>query len=228
MAEAAIALTYAIMRRVAEADRFVRAGRWLEGRMAPSRRVGGKHLGIVGLGRIGRRVAQRAEGIGMTVAYFGRRRVSGVAYPFVPDLLDLAAQADVLVLSCPGGEATSGLVGRDVLARLGPEGYLVNVSRGSVVDEPALLEALENRTIAGAALDVFAREPDLDPRFTALDNVRAGAAFRFDHPRDPRRHDRPPARRHRRLPRRPAVPRCGAGRAWRLTAMGKKINKLAL
>jgi lactate dehydrogenase-like 2-hydroxyacid dehydrogenase len=171
VAEAAIALTYAIMRRVAEADRFVRTGRWLKGRMAPSRRVGGKHLGIVGLGRIGRRVAQRAEGIGMTAAYFGRRRVPDVAYPFVPSLTDLAAQADVLVLSCPGGEATGGLVGRDVLARLGPEGYLVNVSRGSVVDEPALLEALEKGAIAGAALDVFAREPDLDPRFAALDNV---------------------------------------------------------
>ncbi len=171
VAEAAIALTYAIMRRVAEADRFVRAGRWQKERMAPSRRVAGKHMGIVGLGRIGRRVAQRSEGIGMTVAYFGRRRVPDVAYPFVPSLHDLAAEADVLVLSCPGGEATSGLVDRDVLARLGPEGYLVNVSRGSVVDEPALLEALENRTIAGAALDVFAREPDLDPRFAALDNV---------------------------------------------------------
>ena len=154
-----------------QADRFVRAGRWQKERMAPSRRVAGKHMGIVGLGRIGRRVAQRSEGIGMTVAYFGRRRVPDVAYPFVPSLHDLAAEADVLVLSCPGGEATSGLVDRDVLARLGPEGYLVNVSRGSVVDEPALLEALENRTIAGAALDVFAREPDLDPRFAALDNV---------------------------------------------------------
>jgi hydroxypyruvate reductase len=171
VAEAAIALTYAIMRRVAEADRFVRAGRWLEGRMTPSRRVGGKHLGIVGLGRIGRRVAQRAAGIGMTVAYFGRRPVTGMTYPFVPHLLDLAAQADVLVLSCPGGEATSGLVDRDVLARLGPDGYLVNVSRGSVVDEPALLEALEKGAIAGAALDVFAREPDIDRRFAALDNV---------------------------------------------------------
>jgi len=159
VAEAAIALTYAIMRRVAEADRFVRAGRWRSERMAPSRRVAGKHMGIVGLGRIGRRVAQHATGIAMQVGYFGRRPVADAPYPFVPSLGDLATQADVLVLSCPGGEATRGLVDRDVLARLGPAGYLVNVARGSVVDEAALLEALTQRTIAGAALDVYASEP---------------------------------------------------------------------
>jgi hydroxypyruvate reductase len=171
VAEAAIALTYAIMRRVAEADRFVRSGRWRKERIAPSRRVAGKHMGIVGLGRIGGRIAQHAQGIGMQVSYSGRRPVAGVAHAFVPSLLDLAEQADVLVLSCPGGQATRGLVDRAVLERLGPDGYLVNVSRGSVVDEPALLDALEKGTIAGAALDVFAREPDIDPRFIALDNV---------------------------------------------------------
>ena len=117
----AIALTYAIMRRVAEADRFVRAGRWLKERMAPSRRVAGKTMGIVGLGRIGRRVAQRAEGDrheGRSISAGGPQ--PDVPYPFVADLLELAAQADVLVLSCPGGEATRGLVDRAVLERLGP------------------------------------------------------------------------------------------------------------
>jgi lactate dehydrogenase-like 2-hydroxyacid dehydrogenase len=171
VAECAIALTYAIMRRVAEADRFVRAGRWTKERMAPSRRVAGKRMGIVGLGKIGRRVAALAGGLGMDVAYHAPRRKTGAPYAYVADLAALAEQADVLVLCCPGGETTHHLVGRALLERLGPDGYLVNVARGSVVDEQALLEALEGSRIAGAALDVFAAEPNLDPRFLALDNV---------------------------------------------------------
>jgi lactate dehydrogenase-like 2-hydroxyacid dehydrogenase len=171
VADGAIALAYAIMRRVVEADRFVRAGRWVKERPTPSRRLAGKTMGIVGLGRIGRRVADRAAAIGMKVAYFGRRRQPDARFPFFPDILALAAESDVLVLACPGGEETHHLVNRGVLERLGLEGYLVNVARGSVVDEAALLDALENRTIAGAALDVFASEPNIDPRFIALENV---------------------------------------------------------
>ncbi len=169
--EAVIALTYAIMRRVAQADRFVRAGRWAKERIAPSTRVFGKTIGIVGLGRIGRRAAQIAEGVGMTVLYTGRHPVHDVPYTFVPNLPVLAGRSDVLAVSCPAGEATRGLIGAEVLERLGPRGYLINVSRGSVVDEPALIAALQNSTIAGAALDVYASEPDLDPRFLTLDNV---------------------------------------------------------
>lgn len=169
--EAVMALTYGIMRRIAEADRFVRAGRWAKERIAPSTRVYGKTMGIVGLGRIGRRAAMLAQGAGMTVLYHGRRPKPDVTYTFVPNLLDLAEQSDVLVLSCPPGKETDKLVGKAVLDRLGKDGYLVNVSRGSVVDEPALLEALEKRTIAGAGLDVFANEPNIDPRFMTLDNV---------------------------------------------------------
>ena len=169
--EAVIALTYAVMRRVAEADRFVRSGRWSGERMTPSTRVFGKTMGIVGLGRIGRRAAMLAEGIGMKVLYHGRHWQQEVPYPFVSDLRDLAAQSDVLVLSCPAGEETRNLVGHAVLERLGPKGYLVNVSRGSVVDEQALLAALSAGTIAGAALDVFASEPNIDPRWKDLDNV---------------------------------------------------------
>jgi hydroxypyruvate reductase len=107
----------------------------------------------------------------MKVLYHGRRPRPGVTYPFVADLLDLAEQADVLVLSCPASDETRNLIGKAVLERLGPSGYLINVSRGSVVDEPALLEALENRTIAGAGMDVFAAEPNLDPRWLRLENV---------------------------------------------------------
>lgn len=171
VADAAIAMTYAVMRRVVEADRFVRAGRWGRERIAPSCRVAGKTMGVVGLGRIGRHIAHRAEGIGMTVLYHDRRPQPDASYPFVADLAALADQADVLALACPGGEATRNLVTKAVLDRLGADGFLVNVSRGTVVDETALIEALEAKTIAGAALDVFASEPNVDQRFLRLDNV---------------------------------------------------------
>jgi lactate dehydrogenase-like 2-hydroxyacid dehydrogenase len=170
VADGAIALTYAIMRRFVEADRFVRAGRWSKERMAPSRRLAGKTVGIVGLGKIGRVVAQRAQAIGMHVLYSGPKAKPAMPYPFVANILELAERSDVLILSCPGGEATRHLVGQAVLERLGPDGYLVNVARGSVVDEAALIAAAGEK-IAGAAPDVFASEPSLDPRFLALDNV---------------------------------------------------------
>jgi lactate dehydrogenase-like 2-hydroxyacid dehydrogenase len=171
VADGAIALTYAIMRRIVEADRFVRAGRWSKERMAPSRRLAGKTVGIVGLGKIGRVVAQRAQAIGMHVLYSGPKAKPTAPYPFVANMLELAERSDVLILSCPGGEATRHLVGQAVLEALGPDGYLVNVARGSVVDEAVLIAALKERKIAGAALDVFESEPNLDPRFLALDNV---------------------------------------------------------
>ena len=169
-ADAAVALLFATVRRVAEADRFVRAGRWGRERMTPSRRVSGMRAGIVGLGAIGRMIAARLTGLGLEVAYTGPRE-KPAPYRFVPGIGALAAESDVLLLSCPGGPATRGLVDAEVLRQLGPSGYLVNVSRGSVVDEAALLAALETGTIAGAGLDVFAEEPGLDARFLALDTV---------------------------------------------------------
>jgi hydroxypyruvate reductase len=169
--EAVIAMTYGIMRKVAEADRFVRNGRWLKKRIAASRRVAGKTIGIVGLGRIGRRAAALAQGVGMNVIYTGRRPHSDVPYPFEPDLLALADRADVLALTCTATEETRNLVGAAVLEKLGADGYLVNVSRGFVVDEPALIAALSDGTIAGAALDVFASEPAIDPRLAEMQNV---------------------------------------------------------
>jgi lactate dehydrogenase-like 2-hydroxyacid dehydrogenase len=169
--EAVIAMTYGIMRRVAEADRFVRAGRWQSERIAASSRAAGKTMGIVGLGRIGARAATLAHGIGMTVTYTGRRPHPDAPWRFEPDLLALAEQADVLVLSCAATEATRHLVDARVLQALGPQGYLVNVARGFVVDEPALIAALQSGGIAGAALDVFAAEPGIDPRFLAMANV---------------------------------------------------------
>ena len=169
--EAVIAMTYGIMRRVAEADRFVRSGRWQKERIAASHRVAGKTMGIVGLGRIGQRAAKFAQGVGMTVIYTGRKPNPAVPYAFEPELLALAERADVLVLSCTATEETRHLVNAGVLEKLGPDGYLINVSRGFVVDEPALIAALQNGTIAGAALDVFTTEPNLDPRFVTMQNV---------------------------------------------------------
>ena len=169
-ADAAVALVYATVRRVAEADRFVRAGRWSAARMSPSRRVTGLRAGIVGLGHIGQAVAKRLSGCGLEIAYTGPR-AKPVDWRFVADIGDLAAWSDVLVLCCSGGEATKGLVSAEVLRRLGGEGYLVNVSRGSVVDEAALIEALEAGGVAGAGLDVFAEEPGLDPRFQTFEHV---------------------------------------------------------
>ena len=167
----AVALVFAVVRRVAEADRFVRAGRWGAERMTPSRRVSGMRAGIVGLGHIGGMVAQRLAGCGLSVAYTGPRQKPGASWPYVADIGALAEASDVLVLCCPGGPATQNLVGADVLRRLGPRGYLINVARGSVVDEPALLAALQCDGIAGAGLDVFATEPALNPGFAALETV---------------------------------------------------------
>lgn len=171
VADAAIGLMYAAARRVAEADRFVRDGRWATERMGLGLSLHRKAAGIVGLGRIGQAIARRCAGLGMDVAWTGPRAKPGQPWRFVPDLRTLAERSDVLILATPGGAGTERMVDAGVLAALGPRGVLVNIARGSVVDEPALLDALEARAIAGAGLDVFAREPGLDPRFLALDNV---------------------------------------------------------
>lgn len=170
-ADFAIALIYATARNIVRADRFVRSGRWMGERMIPSRRVAGKTVGIVGLGRIGATVARKAAGLGLTVLYSGPRPKADAPWPFVAAVAELAARSDFLVLTCPGGPATSGLVDARVLAALGPEGYLINIARGSVVDEPALIAALEGGTIAGAGLDVFAVEPGFEQAFLKFDNV---------------------------------------------------------
>jgi len=170
-ADFGLALTLALARRVAEGDRFVRSGRWGAERMTPSVRVRGKLLGVVGLGKIGQTLAARAEALGLRIAYTGPRRKAGVVYDYHPDANALARACDFLVLTCPGTAETEGLIDASVLAALGPHGYLINIARGSVVDEPALIAALTDRRIAGAALDVFAREPLADSPLLALENV---------------------------------------------------------
>ncbi len=171
VADAAIGLMYAAARRVAEADRFVRAGRWARERMGPGISLHRKAVGIAGLGRIGRAIARRCAGLGMDVAWTGPRPKPDQPWPWLPGLRALAERSDVLILAAPGGAGTDRMVDAAVLAALGPRGVLVNVARGSVVDEAALLDALERKRIAAAGLDVFASEPVPDPRFLALDNV---------------------------------------------------------
>lgn len=174
VADMAFALMLAVGRRIAEGDRFVRSGQWLtrpSSSFPLGRRVSGARLGIVGLGRIGRTIARRASGFDMEVRYHSRRPVEGVAWQHEPQLLELARWADFLVVITAGGADTKHLVNEAVLDALGPKGYLVNVSRGSVIDEAALVRALQQGRIGGAALDVFEREPQVPPELFALDNV---------------------------------------------------------
>ncbi|UUX97134.1 2-hydroxyacid dehydrogenase [Aquabacterium sp. J223] len=172
VADTAMALVLAVARRVVEADRFVRAGRWAAGDgFGLGRRVSGAKLGIVGLGRIGRTIARRAGGFDMAIRYHSRRPVAGVDWPHEPSLAALADWCDFLVVITAGGAETRHLVNAEVLDALGPRGFLVNVARGSVVDEAALVRALAERRIAGAGLDVFEDEPRVPEALFSLDNV---------------------------------------------------------
>jgi hydroxypyruvate reductase len=171
VADLGMGLTINLARNLVAADRFVRAGEWTKGVFPLQTKLGGATMGIVGLGRIGKAVAKRAEAFGMRIVYYGRRRVADASYPFYDDLAAMARDSDYLMLTCPGGEATRALVDATVIAALGPEGMLINIARGSVVDEPALIAALEARTLGGAALDVYANEPRVPEALMKLDNV---------------------------------------------------------
>jgi len=186
VADAAWGLLLATLRRVSALDRYVRAGKWLQGNAPFTDRVWGEAIGIVGLGAIGRAVARRAEGFGMDIAYYGRRWQQDAPYRYVADLVQLARDVKVLVVALPGREETRGLVSREVIDALGPRGYLVNVARGSVVDEPYLVDALVHGRLAGAGLDVYASEPHVPPALLALDNVvlNPHAASGTQHTRD--------------------------------------------
>jgi lactate dehydrogenase-like 2-hydroxyacid dehydrogenase len=171
VADLAIGLLIATARGLAAADRFVRRGDWSQGAWPLSARVSRKRLGILGLGRIGHEIATRALGFRMAVRYHGRREPPGVGFEFEPDLLELARWCDFLVVSCVGGAQTHHLVDAEVIAALGPAGFLVNVARGSVVDEAALVEALRAGCVGGAGLDVFEREPHVPAELLADDRV---------------------------------------------------------
>lgn len=172
VAETAMALMLCLTRRISEAERFVRAGAWPSGKFPLARQLTGKTCGIVGLGKIGKTIAKRAAAFDMEIAYYRRGQAySDVAYTHYGDLAELARVADYLVVIVPGGAGTAHLINADILAALGKDGYLVNVARGSVVDEKALIASLQAGEIAGAALDVFEDEPNVPEAFMTMDNV---------------------------------------------------------
>lgn len=171
VADLAFGALIAVARNLCAADRFVRRGDWQRGRFPMSTRVDGKRLGIIGLGRIGRTVAKRASGFDMDIRYHNPRAAADVPYRYEPSLVDLAKWADFLVVTAAGGPGTRHLVSADVIAALGPKGFLINVSRGSVIDEGAMVAALVDRRLAGAALDVYEDEPNVPAALLDLDHV---------------------------------------------------------
>lgn len=171
MAEITIGLMVALARRIPQADQFVRQGKWLKGNFPLLSELNGKTVGILGLGRIGKEVAARAQAMKMRVVYHGRNRQPNEPFIYYDNLAEMARDADWLVLIAPGGKSTEKIVNREVLTALGPEGFLVNVGRGTLVDEPVLVEMLQSGGIAGAALDVFEKEPSVPEALFAFDNV---------------------------------------------------------
>ncbi|MDP2778885.1 2-hydroxyacid dehydrogenase [Devosia sp.] len=173
VADIGMGLIIATLRQFGTGERLVRQGRWAAGtRLALGQSLRGKRLGVVGLGQIGAALASRATAFGMQIGYFNRspRQIEQNWERFASPG-ELAGWSDVLAICVAGVSQTASMIDAHVLAALGPEGFLVNIARGSIIDENALLTALENRTIAGAGLDVFLNEPKIDPRFAALDNV---------------------------------------------------------
>lgn len=171
VADLTIGLLLATLRQIPQADRYLREGRWLSGPFPLSPTLRARRIGIVGLGRIGKAIARRLEGFGVEIAYHGRTRQEGVPYPYYPTVTALAEATDVLIVITPGGAGTRHLINADVLKALGPNGVLINVARGSVVDEQALIEALRSETILGAGLDVFEDEPNVPQELIGMKHV---------------------------------------------------------
>ena len=171
VAEIAIALMMALSRQVPQADRFVREGRWEQGQYPFTTELRGKTVGVLGLGRIGKEIAARAQALKMRIVYHGRHRQQTEPHVFYDNLEDMARDSDWLVIVAPGSASTRGIVSRRVLEALGPQGRLVNVARGSLVDEEAMIELLESGGLGGAGLDVFADEPRVPERLRRLENV---------------------------------------------------------
>ena len=171
MAEITIGLMVALARRIPQADQFVRQGNWLKGPFPLQSELNGKTVGILGLGRIGKEIAARCQAMRMRVVYHGRHRQMHEPYIYYSSLVDMARDSDWLVLVAPGGRSTEKIVSREVLEALGPEGRLVNMGRGTLVDEPVMVEMLVSGKLGGAALDVFENEPKVPEALFALDNV---------------------------------------------------------
>ena len=171
VADLAVGLLLATIRQIPQTDRYLRAGHWRKGDYPLTATLRGRTIGILGLGRIGRAIARRLEGFDVAIAYHGRRKQEDVSYAFYADLVEMARAVNVLVVVAPASHATRNIVGAAVLEALGPQGVLINVARGSLVDEEALIEALTSGTIHSAGLDVFAEEPHVPDALRALDHV---------------------------------------------------------
>jgi hydroxypyruvate reductase len=171
VADMALGLLLAVSRRIPAAERFVRAGHWQHGKMSPGVRASGKRCGVVGMGQIGRAIARRLEGFAMDVAYTGPHPKPDLPYRYLPELVQLADWSDFLILALPGGAATHHTVSRRVLEALGPAGALINVARGSVVDQQALVELIVSGQLGGAGLDVLEEEPQVPQELLGRDNV---------------------------------------------------------
>jgi lactate dehydrogenase-like 2-hydroxyacid dehydrogenase len=172
VADTALGLLLCTVREFPQVDRYLRAGRWpTQGDYPLTQSLHDRTVGIVGLGRIGKAIARRLDAMRVPVVYHTRRAQADVPYRHYPSLIDMARDADVLLVITPGGVATTNLIDAEVLEALGPNGILINMSRGSVVDEPALIKALQERKILSAGLDVFAKEPHVPEELIAMDNV---------------------------------------------------------
>lgn len=171
VADVAVGLVLMTGRGFAKADRFVRAGEWSRHGFELTTKLGGKKAGLLGLGRIGKAIARRLAAMGMQIAYTGRKAQADAPYRFVPDLAELAADSDFLIVAVPGGAATRNLVDARVLSALGAKGTIINIARGSIIDEVALVAALQRGTIKGAGLDVFVDEPHVPAALLSMENV---------------------------------------------------------
>ena len=172
VADTALGLLLCTVREFPQAERYVRAGKWVEAQYPLTKAtLRNRTVGIVGMGRIGKAIAKRLDAFGVPVVYHSRSPQAGVSYKYYPKLLDMARDVDTLMVIVPGGAATQNLINAEVLKALGPEGIVINMARGSVIDEPALIEALKNRTIYSAGLDVFAKEPVVPKELLEMDHV---------------------------------------------------------
>ncbi|MBO9588959.1 2-hydroxyacid dehydrogenase [Devosia sp.] len=171
VAEITIGLMISLARRIPQGDQFVRQGKWPGNSFGLFSELTGKTVGILGLGRIGKEIATRAQAMKMRVVYYGRHQQPSVPYVYYNNLEDMARDSDWLVIIAPGGKGTEGIVSRKVLEALGPKGMLVNVARGTLIDEPAMVDLLQNGGLGGAALDVFEKEPQVPEALLGLDNV---------------------------------------------------------
>jgi lactate dehydrogenase-like 2-hydroxyacid dehydrogenase len=171
VADTALGLLLCTVRELPQAERYLRAGKWPDGEYRLTASLRGRRAGIVGLGRIGKAIARRLEAFGLPVSYHGRSAQPGVAYRHYPDLVDMAHDVDILIVITPGGAGTRHLINAQVLEALGPNGILINVSRGSVVDQDALIAALRERKILAAGLDVYAHEPHVPPELMAMEHI---------------------------------------------------------